>query len=135
MYQGSHMPWDAYKRVSDDDLRAIYRYLMGLEPSGVGARRRHGSGGGSVLPAEAFPGGAEELHLATQLGVRHGPQLEQAAAGVGGALCGRQCRSRLGEGRTTRLLPLPSRQGAAGLPLNSRVENECVAVIGAREAL
>jgi mono/diheme cytochrome c family protein len=32
VYQGSHMPWDAYKRMSDDDLRAIYRYLMSLEP-------------------------------------------------------------------------------------------------------
>jgi hypothetical protein len=31
-YQGSHMPWDAYKRMSDDDLRAMYRYLMSLEP-------------------------------------------------------------------------------------------------------
>jgi mono/diheme cytochrome c family protein len=31
-FQGSHMPWDAYRRMSDDDLRAIYRYLMSLEP-------------------------------------------------------------------------------------------------------
>jgi mono/diheme cytochrome c family protein len=31
-HPGSHMPWDAYKRMSDDDLRAIYRYLMSLEP-------------------------------------------------------------------------------------------------------
>jgi mono/diheme cytochrome c family protein len=32
VYRGSHMPWDAYKRMSDDDLRAVYRYLMSLEP-------------------------------------------------------------------------------------------------------
>jgi mono/diheme cytochrome c family protein len=30
--RGSHMPWGAYRRMSDDDLRAVYRYLMSLEP-------------------------------------------------------------------------------------------------------
>jgi mono/diheme cytochrome c family protein len=29
---GSHMPWTAYRRMSDDDLRALYRYLQGLAP-------------------------------------------------------------------------------------------------------
>jgi len=28
---GSHMPWPLYGRMSDDDLRAIYRYLGSLE--------------------------------------------------------------------------------------------------------
>jgi mono/diheme cytochrome c family protein len=28
----SHMPWGAYNAMSDDDLRAIYRYLMSLDP-------------------------------------------------------------------------------------------------------
>lgn len=26
------MPWDAYARMSDDDLRAIFRYLKSLTP-------------------------------------------------------------------------------------------------------
>lgn len=26
------MPWEAYGRMSDDDLRAILRYLRSLEP-------------------------------------------------------------------------------------------------------
>ena len=29
---GSHMPWRAFARMSDDDLRAIYRYLRTVEP-------------------------------------------------------------------------------------------------------
>jgi hypothetical protein len=29
---GSHMPWRMYQRMSDTDLRAIYRYLRSLEP-------------------------------------------------------------------------------------------------------
>lgn len=29
---GSPMPWDAYRGFDDDDLRAIYRYLMTLPP-------------------------------------------------------------------------------------------------------
>lgn len=28
----SHMPWGPFSRMSDTDLRAIYRYLMSLEP-------------------------------------------------------------------------------------------------------
>ena len=28
----SIMRWGAYRRMADDDLRAIYRYLRGLEP-------------------------------------------------------------------------------------------------------
>jgi mono/diheme cytochrome c family protein len=31
-YEDSHMPWDAFARMSDDDLRAVYRYLRTLEP-------------------------------------------------------------------------------------------------------
>ena len=27
VYAGSHMPWEAFARMSDEDLRAIYRYL------------------------------------------------------------------------------------------------------------
>jgi mono/diheme cytochrome c family protein len=30
--EGSHMPWNAFQRMSDDDLRAVYRYLMSLDP-------------------------------------------------------------------------------------------------------
>ena len=30
--EGSHMPWGPFGRMSDDDLRAIYRYLMSLDP-------------------------------------------------------------------------------------------------------
>ncbi len=29
---GTHMPWRLYQRMSEDDLRAIYRYLKSLEP-------------------------------------------------------------------------------------------------------
>ncbi len=29
---GTHMPWRMYQRMSDTDLRAIYRYLRSLEP-------------------------------------------------------------------------------------------------------
>lgn len=28
----SHMPWNAFRRMSDTDLRAIYRFLQSLEP-------------------------------------------------------------------------------------------------------
>jgi mono/diheme cytochrome c family protein len=28
----SEMPWDQFKRLSDDDLKAIYKYLMSLPP-------------------------------------------------------------------------------------------------------
>ena len=30
--QGTHMPWKLYQRMSDTDLRAVYRYLKSLEP-------------------------------------------------------------------------------------------------------
>jgi mono/diheme cytochrome c family protein len=30
--EGTHMPWGAYRRMSDDDLRAIYRFLQTLDP-------------------------------------------------------------------------------------------------------
>lgn len=29
---GSPMPWDVYRRMSEDDLRSIYRFLMSLPP-------------------------------------------------------------------------------------------------------
>ena len=32
VYPGSHMPWAAFSRMSDADLRAIYRYLRSLPP-------------------------------------------------------------------------------------------------------
>lgn len=31
-FSESHMPWNAFRRMSDTDLRAIYRFLMSLEP-------------------------------------------------------------------------------------------------------
>ncbi len=31
-YERSHMPWGSYSRMSDDDLKAIYRYLQSLDP-------------------------------------------------------------------------------------------------------
>jgi hypothetical protein len=31
-YEGSHMPSNAFGRMSDADLRSIYQYLMVLEP-------------------------------------------------------------------------------------------------------
>ena len=31
-FQESHMPWNAFRRMSDTDLRAIYRFLRTLEP-------------------------------------------------------------------------------------------------------
>ena len=30
---GSHMPWKAFARMSDDDIRAIYRYLQTVPPA------------------------------------------------------------------------------------------------------
>jgi hypothetical protein len=30
--KGTHMPWAAFGRMSDDDVRAIYRYLRTLPP-------------------------------------------------------------------------------------------------------
>jgi mono/diheme cytochrome c family protein len=32
VHSSSHMPWDAFARMSDDDIRAVYRYLRTLEP-------------------------------------------------------------------------------------------------------
>jgi mono/diheme cytochrome c family protein len=32
LHPGSHMPWNAFARMSDDDLRAVYRYLGTLDP-------------------------------------------------------------------------------------------------------
>jgi mono/diheme cytochrome c family protein len=32
VHAGSHMPWAPYARMSDTDLRAIYRYLRSLDP-------------------------------------------------------------------------------------------------------
>lgn len=32
VYADSPMPWAAYARMTDEDLRAIYAYLMSLEP-------------------------------------------------------------------------------------------------------
>jgi len=29
---GSPMPWQAFSQLADDDLRAIYRYLMTVPP-------------------------------------------------------------------------------------------------------
>lgn len=31
-FEESHMPWNAYARMSDTDLRAVYRYLRSLPP-------------------------------------------------------------------------------------------------------
>jgi mono/diheme cytochrome c family protein len=31
-YPGSHMPWQAFARMSDDDIRSIYLYLNTLDP-------------------------------------------------------------------------------------------------------
>ena len=31
-FEESHMPWMAFMRMSDTDIRAIYRYLRTLEP-------------------------------------------------------------------------------------------------------
>ena len=30
---GTPMPWGAYARMTDDDLRAVYRYLRSLPPA------------------------------------------------------------------------------------------------------
>ncbi len=32
IHKGSHMPWGAFSRMTDLDLKAIYRYLMSLSP-------------------------------------------------------------------------------------------------------
>jgi mono/diheme cytochrome c family protein len=32
LIEGSHMPWNAFQRMSNDDLRAIHAYLMSLDP-------------------------------------------------------------------------------------------------------
>jgi mono/diheme cytochrome c family protein len=32
VYPGSHMPWYGYAMMSDDDIVALYRYLMSLDP-------------------------------------------------------------------------------------------------------
>ena len=31
--EGSPMPWEAFERLSDSDLKALYRFLLSLEPS------------------------------------------------------------------------------------------------------
>ncbi len=36
VHNGSPMPWQAFKRMSDDDLRALYRYFRTLPPSAGG---------------------------------------------------------------------------------------------------
>ena len=43
--EGSPMPWASYARMTDDDLRAIYRYLRSLAPV-------HNNTGDSVRPVE-----------------------------------------------------------------------------------
>jgi hypothetical protein len=32
VYETSHMPWGAFSRMQEDDLKALYRYLQTLEP-------------------------------------------------------------------------------------------------------
>jgi mono/diheme cytochrome c family protein len=32
VFESSHMPWEAFAKMSDDDLRAIYRYLRTIPP-------------------------------------------------------------------------------------------------------
>lgn len=32
VYEGSHMPWGSFSRMTDTDLKAVYRYLASLEP-------------------------------------------------------------------------------------------------------
>lgn len=36
VHEGSPMPWQAFKNMTDDDLRAIYRYLRALPPMSGG---------------------------------------------------------------------------------------------------
>jgi len=36
IHDGSPMPWQSFKNMTDDDLRAIYRYLHALPPSSGG---------------------------------------------------------------------------------------------------
>ena len=43
--EGSPMPWANFARMTDDDLRAIYRYLRSLPPV-------HNNTGDSVRPVE-----------------------------------------------------------------------------------
>jgi len=33
----SHMPWNSFKRMSDNDLKAIYNFLQTLKPAKTGA--------------------------------------------------------------------------------------------------
>ena len=42
VYPSSHMPWEAFDRMTDDDLRAIYRYLRTVPPvvNATGESRR-----------------------------------------------------------------------------------------------
>lgn len=37
LIEHSHMPWNSYKRMSDDDLKAIYNYLRTVKPAQTGA--------------------------------------------------------------------------------------------------
>jgi len=32
IHRGSHMPWGAFSRMDEDDMRAVYRYLRSIEP-------------------------------------------------------------------------------------------------------
>ena len=36
----SHMPWNAYKRMSDNDLKAIYNFLQTVKPAKAGAIKK-----------------------------------------------------------------------------------------------
>jgi hypothetical protein len=36
VHDGSPMPWQSFKNMSDDDLRAIYKYLRTLQPMSGG---------------------------------------------------------------------------------------------------
>jgi hypothetical protein len=38
----SHMPWNAYRRMSDNDLKAIYNFLKSLPPSKTGVLKKTG---------------------------------------------------------------------------------------------
>lgn len=37
----SHMPWESYRRMTDEELKAIYKYLKTLKPVDTNKKRKH----------------------------------------------------------------------------------------------
>ena len=103
----SPMPWHAFKRMNDDDLRAIFRYLRTVPPVAGGPDPTQENavvvGGGSVSAAGAVTGRRHRTHEIVRH-VRSARSRGRGAAGVGAAGA---CRRRAASSRSRPTRPRP----------------------------